>query len=144
VSTVVVQNTVTNPSGAPMVGISVKITLVTATTCTYPGPTGAESITQPETVIIDSAGAWSMALTPNAEIIQPTDSYYLVSEGGYLSSIVVPVCGGPYNVADLQTGTPPTPGPSYVLSPATITVAANAPTSVPDRRSTSSPDRTSP
>lgn len=124
-STTVITNVVTNPSGAPMVGVAVRVTLVTATSGSYPGLTGAESITAPETVITDGTGAWSMALTPNSEITQPTGTFYVVSEGGYLSAIVVPAGGGPYNLRDVQVGTPPTPTTGYVVAPATIGVQAN-------------------
>lgn len=121
-TTSVVQNNVTDPTGAPLVGVQVRITLVTGPTGAHPGLTGAASLTQPKSVLTDATGAWSMALTPNAEITQPAGTYYLVSEGGYLSSIVVPVGGGPYNLAALQTGTPPSPGPQYLLAPAAVTV----------------------
>jgi hypothetical protein len=123
-STTVVTNKVQDPSGAPLVGVAVRITLETNTAGLHlPGVGSASSTTQPITVFTDPTGTWSTALTPNAEIMQPVNSYYQVSEGGYLSNIVVPVGGGPYLLDQLLTGTPPTPAPQYVQSPAAIAVA---------------------
>ena len=121
-STVIVRNTVTDSGGNPQAGIPITITLVTATGGRFPGVTAASSVTVPDQVITNAAGLWSAPLVPNAEIDVPANSYYTVSENGYLSSIIVPATGGPYELADVLTGTPPTPLPTYVIAPATITV----------------------
>jgi hypothetical protein len=104
VSTSVVQNKVLDSSGAPLAGIPVRITLQTNNAgLNQPGVGASQSTTQPVIVTTDATGLWSTALTPNAEITEPTGTYYQVSEGGYLSNIVVPVGGGPY---ELSAGTP--------------------------------------
>jgi hypothetical protein len=123
-STTVVTNVVHDSSGSPLAGVAVRITLETNTQgLTLPGVGSSASTTQPVTVTTDNTGTWSVALTPNAEILQPVGTYYLVSEGGYLSQIVVPVGGGPYTLDQLLTGTPPVPAAQYVLSPPAIAVA---------------------
>jgi hypothetical protein len=66
-----------------------------------------------------------MALRPNAEVLDMQGTYYQVDESGYLSTILVPVGGGPYNLDQVLVGTPPSPAAQYVVAPASISVAGN-------------------
>ncbi len=122
-STVVIQNTVTASDDTPLAGVAVRIELQTNSAGLHtPGVGASSSLTQPVTVVTDQNGQWSVGLVPNSQITQPTGTYYLVSEGGYLSTIVVPSGGGPYELSQVLTGTPPTPSVQYVLAPGAVQV----------------------
>lgn len=121
-STSTVHHIVTTPDGAPIKGVVVQAVLVTAVNGTYPGLTGNTSITQLVTTTTAADGSWSLALTPNSEVIVPTGTYYVVYEGGYPSTIVVPAGGGPYDLESILVGSPPAPATQYVVSPATVAV----------------------
>lgn len=109
-SGIVVQNTVTDPIGAPYAEGWVHITLITGT----PGGAGYTStgeIISTATVQTDASGHWSATLTPNNQI-QPSGTYYQIAEGQQATSaIVVPDSGGPYNLSQLLVATPASPAP---------------------------------
>jgi pectate lyase-like protein/carbohydrate binding protein with CBM5/12 domain len=129
VALVTVQNTVTDGSGNPIAGAAVTISLVTSA-ITAPGYTGTSSILSTLTVYTDATGHWSAALTPNTAIT-PANTYYRVTEATYwVSTIVVPASGGPYELSALLV-TPPAaiaaPGITGVQVAANGTVAGSRP-----------------
>jgi len=107
VANVTVQNILTDPAGNPLVGAAVVISLV-AGTGRQTGYTSTSSVISSDTVYTDATGHWSAALVPNSTIT-PANTYYQVNEAGYLSQIVVPASGGPYNLSSLLVSPPPSP-----------------------------------
>lgn len=118
---ITVQNVVIDPDGNPLANTQIRITLAASTSQPpAPGHTATQSILSTWTTLTDNSGAWSATLTPNSQI-SPAGSYYQVLEGGYLSTIVAPASGGPYNLAQLLV-TPPTLAPPGITG---VQTAAN-------------------
>lgn len=101
-TSVVIQNTATDAGGTPLKGAWVRITLVASASGNAPGLTNGTSLGPPATVKTDSAGHWSIGLTPNTSLT-PDGTWYIVDEGGYRSTIVVPPSGGPYSLEQVAT-----------------------------------------
>lgn len=104
-STVTVQGVATDAGQSPLPGANVRVELATSG---GPGYTAAGEIVAPWIGQSDSAGRWSVALTPNTAIT-PANTYYRVTENGAVSAIVVPASGGPYEVGAILATPPPTP-----------------------------------
>lgn len=111
--TVTIHNTFTTPDGRPIIGATIKIQLIASTSGTVPGTTATSSIGYPVTAVTNDAGLWSVALTPNTGI-EPSGTYYQVSEAGLLSNILVPASGGPYDLQTVLVSPPPALGGTYV------------------------------
>lgn len=125
-TTTTIHNHVIDAGGNPLEGVRVDITLMTGGTS--PGLTNIESIGSSVTVQTDVDGAWSAALRPNDEIVQPAGTFYQVSEGGRLTNIMVPAGGGTYTLSEVLTGTPPRPATQYIVAPATVAVEVDGTT----------------
>lgn len=113
-TTVTIQNTALDAARNPLKKAWIRVTLVASTAGNSPGLTDGTSLGPPSTTQADNSGHWSIDLTPNTEIT-PSGTWYIVDEGGYRSTIVVPDSGGPYNLEQVVatiTGPPGTPSPS--------------------------------
>jgi hypothetical protein len=117
----VVQNVATDPSGNPLVGAIVRIALIASTIGRSPGYLSTSDIVGSWSTTTDNTGKWSLTLTGNANIT-PSNTYYQVSEAGYISNIVVPASGGPYNLSSILVSSPPALSPPGITG---VQVAAN-------------------
>ena len=119
-STVKVSNTVLGSNGAPIIGADAVVTLVSP-----PAFTAAASVAAVQQATTDSTGTWLLYLTPNAQITNPANTVYLVSEqqGQTVLStywILVPNGAGPYLVPNITTSNPVTTTDTGYLTSAQI------------------------
>lgn len=117
----VVQNTVRDPGGDPVYPANVTITLIAAVGGHATGYTATGDVITSYVTTTDPTGHWSATLTGNADIT-PANTYYLVSEAGWTSPIVVPAGGGPYDLRTILAVPPPVPSPPGLTA---VEVAAN-------------------
>jgi len=95
----VIQGTATDSGGAPLKYTSVGITPMSGSPLNPGAATGT-----PTTIRSDNGGNWSLDLTPNT-----AGTFYQVTAGQTIASIIVPASGGPYNLSQVLAGVPPTP-----------------------------------
>lgn len=108
-STITVTNTIHDPAGRPVVGVACQITLVGAAAF---DAGNIETVGVVGTVTTDGTGTWTASLEPNSTL-QPTGTYYLVSQpGGASHAFVVPATGGPYVLNQLLVSSPTSPAAS--------------------------------
>lgn len=103
----IVTNTLTDASGHPIVGASVRILLISPANPFLLNGSG-EILSQVPTET-DDTGTWSVTLTPNDQLEQD-NTYYLVDEtcvpGGVIWPIAVPEGAGPFLLRDLLVAVP--------------------------------------
>lgn len=104
----VVQSIARDSAGQPLKQLRVRIALVTGSS-TLPGYTADGEIVGPGFATTDETGAWSADLVPN-NLITPANTYYRVVEAAMVTTIVMPDSGGPYELRDVVSTPPPTPG----------------------------------
>lgn len=103
----IVTNTLTDASGHPIVGASVRILLISPANPFLLNGSG-EILSQVPTET-DATGIWSVTLTPNDQLEQD-NTYYLVDEtcvpGGVIWPISVPEGAGPFLLRDILVAVP--------------------------------------
>lgn len=102
-----VQNIVTDAAGSPIPNAVVRIDLIAGSVIAQPGYTATTTIGPPLLFNADSVGRWSVVLAGNATLT-PANTYYRIIEAGFVSTVVVPAAGGPYNLSAVLVA-PPTP-----------------------------------
>ncbi len=108
----IVRNVITSATGTPVNRARVAINLVAGDDRDDPGYTDGTTIVPTFFFVTATDGAWSTALTPNADIT-PTGTYYRVVESHNgatkVSLISVPATGGPYDLLDVLVTDPVPP-----------------------------------
>jgi len=112
----IVQNKLTDPSGAPIAGKSLTISLISGTTGGFVGSTS--EILSEQWATTDATGFWSATLTPNSTI-NPANTYYTVRQLRETLTFVVPAGAGPFWVKDLLVQAPTMPAGVVVPLPTT-------------------------
>lgn len=111
-STVVVRNTLLDGGGLPRSGVRVTFRLIASLTEEAGGWTSGGEVLGEWVARTDKTGLWTIALTPNEEIV-PVGTVYEVWEGAegrdaVRSTFIVPVGGGPYDLSTLLADPPGT------------------------------------
>jgi hypothetical protein len=112
----VVKHTLIDPSGSPIGGKSLTISLVSGATGGFVGST-SEILTE-QWVTTDATGLWTATLTANASI-NPANTYYTVRQLRETLAFVVPAGAGPFWVKDLLVEAPTMPAGVIVPVPTT-------------------------
>ena len=108
----VVTNTLTDPAGRPLRGVTVTVKLISPLNPFLLN--GSGEILSRTATDTDETGTWSVDLAPS-DTLENANSYYLVDEtcapGGLRWPISVPDSGGPYELRDVLVSVPPDTDP---------------------------------